>query len=410
MYKFAFFLLSGVNGRGGHLYSARDLGMSFENAGIEVDYFGLCNSEVDIQPLSHVPKYKRIQNHQGVWGTIKSLRYNFYLDEYDAVIVLDEMAVRLLSVSFPLSIEKIIAIKPGWINSKAWAPNTGALVCFSSENYEYYKAKKKYKRTNLHLIPQRVLPAQPSPQLLNALRKDFNLGSYDLIIMAAGRLDFGEGHSPGKKEIFDYSLSLYARYKKLGCRPFLFFAGKAKDQKTRNQAIAMIQNLEGAALLDDDKYTAKLSSILSVSDVVIGYGRTAMEAMSLAVPVIVPVSKGDAGVLVSKSSFGALQFCNFTNRINVSAVDIAAEKFEIDKLLDVEFRTQSGDEAKQLFLEKLSAIAAVPIYIKLTKEIVKLSLYTKLNTCVFSLFRILMFFKAKKYINKFRSLTKNIKT
>lgn len=405
MLKVAFLLLAGANGRGGHLHSARDLGLSFQESGMSVDYYGLCSAGVDIQPLKHLSNYHRIEITQKLCGILSAIREYVGHQTYDAIIILDEMAVRLMHVACLGHTDRMIAIKPGWVNSKAWSPHVKALVCFSRENFEYFRASAKYANTNLHLLPQRVRPALINGALLNDLRSEYNLDRYDIIIMAAGRLDFGEGNSPGKKEIFDYGLRLYSNYKKLGLIPFLFFAGKAKDPKTRSKAMEMIQDLEGTALLDNDKYTNKLSSIFGATDVLIGYGRTAMEAMSLGVPVIVPVSTGESGILISKSSFPALQYYNFTNRVEAAEIDLVAEKNKIESLCNPKVRAKIAAEVRELFTEELSATSAVPGYKELIEAQDDRGFTVKSYAFVFSLFRLLLFFKIKKYISMFRLTT-----
>lgn len=71
-------------------------------------------------------------------------------------------------------------------------------------------------------------------------------------------------------------------------------------------------------------FTNNLSSVMSAGDILIGFGRTVMEAASLGMPTIVPVThnKGEViPVLLRKENFEVLQSYNFTNRTWVPSLD-----------------------------------------------------------------------------------------
>ena len=391
--EIAFLVLSGPNGKGGHHYSIRDLGAEFEAKGVIVHYITVSSdSSVHVEPLA---KKKRLGEYVLTFNLLALLRFvrrQIKIDLVDAVISLDEIGVRICMAAFPCAHHKIIAIKPGWVNSSAWTAHSGKLVCFSQENYDYFKALPKYRKAHLEFVPQRVYPVEVNGEITTLLYKELCLGEYDKVVIAGGRVDLGDSDSPGKKPIFETGLALHAQLLKEGVRSFLILAGTPKNAAAEEWLKSLSARMPQVHVEMRPIYVDKLSSLVGLADYVIGMGRVAMEAMSLSKNVFIPTQNGELPVRITSDNFETIAHYNFTHRAvsNLSA-SLTSSRDDLDKLLSTpEYEHEQGAITKKLFDENLSIKTGVARYLEIIDSLAMLPKRKSYVVAAYSFIRIYM--------------------
>src|SRR5690625_283616 len=82
--------------------------------------------------------------------------------------IISNLFVRLYSLSNNI---KSVITKCGGSNPKYFYPYAKNLILFSNENKNFFKNKRKYYKTKIDLIPNRVMSVRPDRERLDNLKK-----------------------------------------------------------------------------------------------------------------------------------------------------------------------------------------------------------------------------------------------
>lgn len=301
--KILYFISLHNHGRGGHVHSLNHISQKIgENNEVKIISFGPGKSSI----LASNPNFlKHIAfNGLNLFKLQKVIKNESRVFNPDIYHCFDDGSYNIVRLIIPSNKNTLVLNKCGGPNPK-YFPHVKNLILFSVENQEWFKNQNKYKNTNVHLIPNRVKPLQPSPDF-NPIEK--NPG--DFIFMRICRI----GHTY-KKSIQD-SINLISKLLEYNMKNVkLYLIGVVQDadvfEKFNNHELSKSGYM---VILTESKYTNEASKMLYLADAVIGTGRGLMEAASLGKPMLAINKNGETPVLLNELNFEDAFKTNFSER------------------------------------------------------------------------------------------------
>lgn len=362
--KICLFVSSGATGFGGHHFSVRDIFLSMKEKQIDVTL--LVAGEIDSKVLNEFDHFFIKLRYPWYFNSINAFKTFFKANDFDTVFCFDENTSRIAILNFHNQLQKVVPVKPGWLNSTSWTNSTNHFVCFSKENFDYMKGLLKYKKVQIHLIPNRVRNVAVDNIFCNNLKKDLSLTDVEKIILAVSRID------PDKKQVFVQSINLFKNLEKHSSAYRLIIAGHVSCNDTLSWLETLIeqQNLGSkVVLLTESLYTKNVSKIFSMADFLIGMGRTAMESMSLGKLTYIPIGNNNLPVLITKDNFEKAFQRNFTYRSEFNDSELQNNHSLLQRFKDHNFIKELENETKMLFEENLSIEKGINAYLEIVKSI-----------------------------------------
>jgi len=301
--KILYFISVHGHGRGGHFHSLNHISKKIgEDHDVKIISFGPGKSDI----IESNPHFLRHIDFNGLnffklRKIIKQETRKFRPDIFHCFDGGSYNIVRLI-VS---STKNILVLNKCGGPNPTYFPHVKNLILFSLENQEWFKNQKKYKNTNIHLIPNRVKPLQLSPDF-NPIEK--NPG--DFIFMRICRI----GHTY-KKSIQD-SINLISKLLETDFKSIkLYLIGVVQDTDVFEEFINHELVKSGhLTILTESKFTKEASKMLYFADAVIGTGRGLMEAASLGKPLLAINKNGEIPVLLNELNFDDAFRTNFSER------------------------------------------------------------------------------------------------
>jgi len=232
-------------------------------------------------------------------------------------------------------------IKSQWV----FADN---LIVFSKENYNWFISNKKYKKSNIFLLPNRVGVVEIPSEMNQKNKKDKNSFNF----LRIGRISRSYINSYMKL------IDLVAQLKKDNFLVRLFIIGTINDIQYYKQIKHKI-TLTGidCTLITDENKVKIASKYLYLGDCVLGTGRSAMEAMSVSKPVLVPALNSPFPILLTKDNFELYFNMNFSERSFATVEDIRQNYDKIVSLIkDKNYRKKVEEDSLIIFNENFSVL------------------------------------------------------
>lgn len=189
-------------------------------------------------------------------------------------------------------------------------PRVGNLVVFSREDREFFS--NRGCRRLLHL-PNRVRAFGQDPGLIGELRAQVGSGAVILRISRIAR------HY--EKTLHD-SVRLAGRLRQAGCDVRLVVVGRVYDDAVYSRLRDAAG--DGVVWVTDRRFTVDAKRIIDVADIVIGTGRSLMEAVLRRRTVLCPIAGMSIPCLVTAANVEQLAAANFSERCRLSS-DEASE-------------------------------------------------------------------------------------
>ncbi len=204
--------------------------------------------------------------------------------------------------------KKYILTRCGGSNPKKF-PHARFITCFSLENYNYLK--KRFKKSNISLIPNRVNNFYSNTKLINKLENVIHKnGTKDIILLRISRIDDYYLKS------IEQSINLHISFQKYAKKKIskLIILGEIYNQEIYNTIKKRINKISNIFLITDKKFTEDAKKIIGVSDIVIGTGRGLMEASSKGKILFAPVNNSKLPELITENNFKLFFYYNFSER------------------------------------------------------------------------------------------------
>lgn len=221
-----------------------------------------------------------------------------------------------------------------------YVPN---LVLFSKEDLNWFDSKRKYKKTNIFLIPNRVKIVDiPSAK---------NSGD-EFVFMRICRIGtkYYDGIIKSIQLIFDLAKTNKNPVK-------LIIIGRVEDENIYQDLLSKSINLPITFHISED-FTDEASKFLNLGDAIIGTGRGAIEASSMGKPVLVFEQRLNIPVLItSKEIWNQSLYYNFSERTQLNFISREKNIQNIIKtIVDFKFRHDISQQTLNFFKEDLSIL------------------------------------------------------
>jgi hypothetical protein len=311
-------------GNGGHNHSLNHISKAIsDKAEIKIVSVGL--AEVNV--------LKNNENYLGKfefrWSNILTLNKKFekLLKHFNADVIhcFDGSSALILMAQPVLLKKKIVYTKCGGPNEReSIAQVTSDVFLFSKENYKSYKQNKRFKNTDLHLIPNRIENINLIIENDQTIKKDIT--KFNFVRIAR----IGKSYYSSIKQAINL-VSKVQENKTL--KPVkLYIIGKIESQELYTELIGYSEKMSIEAVFITNELTNEASRLLYLADAVIGTGRGVMEAMSLGIPTFVPVRGKSIPCLLRSPNFDIFFNTNFSPRGKISNYN---ENEEVDLCINM---------------------------------------------------------------------------
>jgi hypothetical protein len=341
-------------GVGGHYFSMLSLlDMEVFN-GADILEIGYNKSPI----LSNLKSYKFINFSffKCIWA-LRELKSTLLNRESINVFCFDVYSYSLIRMLLSKKSNNITItlVKCGGPNPSLYYPKTDNLICFSKENYDFFR--KKSPTSLVSLIPNRVsreklLASQDKVQVFEEL-----IGLKILCIARIGN---------EYKNKFLLANELKNSILNLGDKCTLICIGSIDDSYVFSELYNTIET--NVLWLTESKYTNSASNYINAVDIVIGTGRGAVESLFLNKVTFTPANNSSRLVNINDSNFSELVSNNFSGRTSITSSDETLSPLDLDKPSDsvVEktikmYSIESGTFKYETHIEKCRKTSVVTV-------------------------------------------------
>ncbi len=241
----------------------------------------------------------------------------------------------------------------------AYFPRVERLVLFSRENERYFRSRRRFRRTRIWRIPNRILEVKSDPGMLASLRE--RLDPARPVLLRVGRI------STSYARTAEQSIRLAKRLVADGVPVQLVFLGAVQDAGVEKAIAGSLGTL--GKVISDPMLVRQASALLDAGDLVVGTGRGLMEAAARGRIVLVPARQGLLPALVDADNWERLFDANFSERSEVVPWDEERNYAEIRRVLaDPECRRALSAFNRKLYEEHFSLERVVDQYLAIYRE------------------------------------------
>lgn len=297
-------------GRGGHYYSLRSTVREVQK---EADVFILSIGAKPSPIYNEFGEQYIHINDVGLFKTLKKISTLIKSENLDVIHAFDPKAflfARLVSIKHSVP---LLLTRCGGPNPKPYYPLHSNIVLYSLENLEYFQNKKKFKDSELTFIPNRIDSSQliVDHERVKKLQEVLNTNSY--ICLRISRI--GKTY---EKSILQ-GIKLVQRLAENNVSIKFVCIGVVEDEsvykRLRNNAS------EDVFFFTEEYYHLNASQLIDVADLVIGTGRSFMEAALLNKKMIIPTSNTTLPELIDDKNYLDAFYVNFSQRYESSKTD-----------------------------------------------------------------------------------------
>lgn len=308
------------HGRGGHFYSLKTIcdEMSKEGHTVFISSVGTSTSPVLRGLENYYPFTSKFSSPVMISKLMTLIRKN----NIDVIHSFDFSAFFFARIVSSMINTPVLLTKCGGPSPQAYYPKADNLTLFSTEDMQYFQDSLKHRTTNLYHIPNRVSVTDQDWSTIENIRK--SLRKEAKIILRIAR--FSEQH---RKSILD-SINLVNRLVRDGVDVQLLIIG-VKDQLVYKELITY--ESENILIYTDDLYTINASRLIGVADLVVGAGRSAMEAAMQGRVVLSPVKGLSIPILVARENIDRFLDYNFSARTEIRNISEQEEYENVKTVL-----------------------------------------------------------------------------
>lgn len=323
------FFISSVNtkdgGNGGHYYSLIETINNLQNEhSCEIINIGtqkskaLINQDFCTVTFFDSTNFSFFKVYQKVHSYLKN-------KDVDVIHAFDSIAYLWARALAKKIKTKLVLTKCGGANL-VYYPYCSNLICYSLENYEFFKKSHKYDDTNLYLIPNRISEFNNDEFRIEKLNQNINKDHQNLFkILRVLRIS--TYYEASLMQLINLVIELNSE--KTRC--ILIIIGTNDDQQIVDNIISM--NLDFIYIFNNDYFTINAKEIIDYSDAVLGTGRSFMEAASKSKILFSPVLASKYPMLITQNNFDKAFAYNFSERILIESYNEKENLSQIEKVL-----------------------------------------------------------------------------
>lgn len=307
---------SSNTGNGGHYYSLREISTAFAAAHpttpVEILLIGNVNSE----PLESAA----VPVTQIDFST-RSLR-SFFSEVFDFIRTFapthihafDNKSYFFARRAAPAVGAKLYLTKPGGPNPGIYFPQAPDVICFSEENLQNLKQRRRLKSSNLHYVPQRTALPEFRQDRMAQLR---DLVGDVRIILRICRI--GSYYRNSILQTFALADLLRAQ----GIAVSAVILGVVQEQQVLDEIISRLGKDD--FIITDPAMTTNAAQLLPTADAVVGTGRNLVEAAMAGVTLFTPLANSALPAAVTIENWRGLAATNFSERNKIPAAQTPRE-------------------------------------------------------------------------------------
>lgn len=378
------FMISNINtrsnGNGGHYYSLISTASALSEL-IDISILNIGTNKSIALEDSALRVTNIVSNKNtiiSILSLIKRSRAFFKNEKFDVIHAFDDLAFFFGRINSSRYKIPIVLTKCGGPNPKLYYPNSKDLILFSQENLNYFKGNKRFKNSNIYLIPNRINNVYQDKSRISKLINKYDLESYDFVLLRIARI--GNAYKKSIDQIIEV---------------------KKKMSTDISSAVLIIGSIESREVYEeinkyevpdlfietDEIFTKKASELISVADIVLGTGRSFMEASILSKLMLAPIKNSDYPVIVDVHNFNLLASFNFSPRTNLKSFSRNKEIIKMNAILknkDIlhDFITEHDDLFKTKFQLSFVSEEYLSIYKNLKFYPIKIKIDVFLNLFV----------------------------
>lgn len=290
-------------GQGGHYYSAQSLATALRQTA-EVYIFNVGNMEAKALEGYDGPLERVAFASPYDLSSVGCLERRFIDLGIELAHGFDRNTVAMLRIISGRCQLPVVFTSPGGLKA-ASHPAVKNLIVFNRSSFNSFRALSRFKHSEIHLIPNRALPAAENKERLNAAKLPIDPKSFTFVTI--NRLTSSKEHQ------IVQSLNLLEELVRQKLAVQLVVIG-VDDGSLSPSSYRRLQDLSYCHLLTEPKYTKQASDFLPWADAVIAMGRGVMEACAYGKTVLVSSAGGEVPQLLDQENFQEFFAENFTNR------------------------------------------------------------------------------------------------
>ena len=337
--KIFYFISIHSHGRGGHAHSLNHISRKIgEKHDVKIMSIGPGKSDI----IESNPHFRKHINYKGfdILKLRRKIRNEIKIFNPDIYHCFDLGSYNIVRLLVSSKKHRIVLNKCGGPNPIEF-PYVNNLVLFSKENQEWFEGQNKFKKTNMFLIPNRVIPLELRPDF-HPINKEKN----DFIFVRICRIG-----NTYKKSILD-SMNLISKLYESNFKKIkLYIIGAVEDEDVLKDLKYNEHVINGRIVfLTQSEYTSEASKMLYLADAVIGTGRGLMEAASLKKPILAIDKNRNIPVLLDENHFMDAFKTNFSERNTFKDLNTHDNLNNISKLIyDLKYYNEVSSFAYNCF-------------------------------------------------------------
>jgi glycosyltransferase involved in cell wall biosynthesis len=371
------------SGRGGHYYSLRTTAEEMSKK-LDCAIVVIGKRESPVINQSKVKTYNLIYKKINIIKVIKDLKNIIDIERPQVIHSFDEDTFFFGSLISNILKKPYIHTKCGGPNSRIAFPKVNNLILFSQEDVRFYQSSRRFKKTNLFFIPNRIREIPSDFLRIKNIKLSVDCDESKIFLIISRLEEYK------KKDILQ-AINLVKKLNSDGIKTKLIIIGALQDVNVGKEIKENMDN--NIYLFTDDKYAINASQLIDVADFVIGGGRSFMEAALKGKVMLCPLKNSNYPLLVTEENFQSAFDQNFSSRLTIDNFDPDDNyKQIIQVLVDEEYADNVTSFIKSVSSEHFEISSQLNRYCKIYNE-AKYKMH-------FSIFDILTQYFRMVYCNK----------
>lgn len=313
------------SGNGGHYYSLRTT-VEHVNKKLDCAIIVIGTKESPVINQSKIKVYNLIFEKIDILNLIRIIRdiKNIaHIEEAEIIHTFDEDAFFFGSLISIICKKPYVHTKCGGGNPRIAFPKVNNLILYSRENMNYFQKSKRFNKSNIYYIPNRVGEFYQNISKINKIKSIINTNDKLFLIISRINND--------KKNSLLQSINLINKLNADGLKSTLIIIGIIQDVKIYDEIKSNLN--ESIHIFTDDDYTINASELIDVADFVVGSGRSFMEAASRGKIMLCPVNNSMYPLLITSDNFQEAFDKNFSHRLIINEFDSNENYIKISRTL-----------------------------------------------------------------------------
>lgn len=371
------------SGRGGHYYSLRTTAEEMSKK-LDCAIVVIGKRESPVINQSKVKTYNLIYKKINIIKVIKDLKNIIDIERPQVIHSFDEDTFFFGSLISNILKKPYIHTKCGGPNSRIAFPKVNNLILFSQEDVRFYQSSRRFKKTNLFFIPNRIREIPSDFLRIKNIKLSVDCDESKIFLIISRLEEYK------KKDILQ-AINLVKKLNSDGIKTKLIIIGALQDVNVGKEIKENMDN--NIYLFTDDKYAINASQLIDVADFVIGGGRSFMEAALKGKIMLCPLKNSNYPLLITEENFQNAFDQNFSSRLTIDNFD-PDENYKqiIQVLVNEEYADNVTSFIKSVSSEHFEISSQLNRYCKIYNE-VKYKMH-------FSIFDILTQYFRMVYCNK----------